>query len=81
MNKKVIALSVVCTMIFSGCLEKKPLIDSETGGAVALEYSIALSCHNSIMTAYSYYHISTCIARVGKGLAPETERPAVIRAA
>ena len=45
-------------------------------GAVALEYSIALSCHNSIMTAYSYYHISTCIARVGKGLAPETERPA-----
>lgn len=38
MNKKVIALSVVCTMIFSGCLEKKPLIDSEKVGAVALEY-------------------------------------------
>lgn len=38
MNKKVIALSVVCTMIFSGCFEKKPLIDSEKVGAVALEY-------------------------------------------
>lgn len=38
MNKKVIALSVVCTMIFSGCFEKKPLIDAEKVGAVALEY-------------------------------------------
>lgn len=38
MNKKVIALSMACAMTFSGCLEKKPLIDAEKVGAVALEY-------------------------------------------
>lgn len=38
MNKKVIALSVACVMTFTGCLEKKPLIDAEKVGAVALEY-------------------------------------------
>lgn len=38
MNKKVIALSMACVMTFTGCLEKKPLIDAEKVGAVALEY-------------------------------------------
>lgn len=38
MNKKVIALSMACVMTFMGCLEKKPLIDAEKVGAVALEY-------------------------------------------
>lgn len=38
MNKKVIALSMACVMTFSGCPEKKPLIDAEKVGAVAPEY-------------------------------------------
>ncbi len=38
MNKKVIALSMACVMTFSGCLEKKPLIDAEKVGTIALEY-------------------------------------------
>lgn len=38
MNKKVIVLPIACVMIFSGCHEKKPLIDAEKVGAVALEY-------------------------------------------
>ncbi|MDE6678077.1 MAG: hypothetical protein K2K02_03455 [Ruminococcus sp.] len=38
MNKKVVALSMAFVMTFSGCLEKKPLIDSEKVGKTALEY-------------------------------------------
>lgn len=38
MNKKVIVPLIACVMTFSGCLEKKPLIDSEKVGQTALEY-------------------------------------------
>lgn len=36
--------------------------------AAAFNTAIAQSCHNSILNAYSYYHISTCIAGRERGL-------------
>ncbi len=36
--KKIIVMMMFCVVFCMGCLEKKPLIDSEKAGAVAIEY-------------------------------------------